>query len=67
MGDDTDETELKLKENLNLYDALKRPPEMGEVYKVWSKALKKIHKGWVEMNWFERVEFIILSPVYFVM
>lgn len=39
---------------------------MGEVYKVWRKALGKINKEWVEMNWFERAEYILLSPIFFV-
>jgi hypothetical protein len=41
--------------------------EGSELYKVWAKALLNIEKNWDHMNWFEKIEYIFLSPFFFIL
>ena len=65
---DTDEDQSHLKSfkqnNSDLLAPMRQKEEKGDVYKIWIKSLKKIETSWSDMNWFERVEYILESPAY---
>lgn len=66
LGEDHYQDKVIFDDNLRAEGSQKRP-QKSDIYKVWLKTLQNIEKSWSEMNIFEKIEYCIESPIFFLL